>query len=516
MEATKTRGKIISTLRDRRCIEETIRRLACISGSAEAEWEARRVADMGDQVIPALVGLLDTSDPRLLGAIGLVATCLDHKEIALALRDVAIWSDRSDRARISALLIMEKFLDEEMDDSLYQGLESPETVVAQSLVEMTEHAIHDRGILHEYVRATEQQPDDVIELIVDITFDLGPERAVMPFWALAQSKRQDVAESALHCMGSLRSPDSGIMLQALLPTLAPARHALVERSLRKLRFSSVDVPPLPSPHPAWRALISPVDGQGSQSIWFALDPQQDAPTRVLSVLVNDLAGVQGAAWDRNGELAKYLPPKQSLGTVHHVALPGASTALSLLETTFDTGRRLVQEALAINHAKDQVPPLGYAVLSDTLWKWKGNQLAERPSIEQPSEAEVVALCSRTADLLSHPAFETWFVQGEAVLNVARRFGLWTLFHGPPGKNPMVNDLIRHHFSTEGIARYRRRLERTAEWLWLAGEKETARLALVAALTLKESAPENHPLAQRMVQVGLAFAIQSLALDPNQQ
>ncbi len=80
MEATKTRGKIIITLRDRRRIEETIRRLACISGSAEAEWEARCVADMGDQVIPALTGLLDTSDPRLLGAIGLVATCLDHKE----------------------------------------------------------------------------------------------------------------------------------------------------------------------------------------------------------------------------------------------------------------------------------------------------------------------------------------------------------------------------------------------------------------------------------------------------
>jgi len=516
MGIAKKRDKIITTLRDRRRVEQAIRSLARTSGPAGAEWEAKRIADMGVQVIPALTGLLDTSDPRLLAALGLVATKLDREQIALALRHVAAWSDRPDRARLAALLILERFLDEEPDDSLYQGLQSPETAVAQSLVEMVEHAVRERGILCEYVRAIERQSDDVIELVLDITFDLGPERAVLPFWALAQSKRQDVAGAALHRMGRLRSPDSAIMLQALQPTLPPARRSLAERSLRKLQFIGVGVPSLDLPHPAWRALVSPVDGQGSQSIWFLLDPQRDAPTRVISVLLNDLVGVWNAAYDRHGELEQYLPSERLPGKVHQVIFPGASAALPLLDTSFDAGRRLVREALAVNHAAEQVPPLDYAVLSDALWKWDSRSLDEPFHVERPSAAEVRALRAHAADLLTHPAFALWFVQSEALLSVARQLGWGALALGKPAQSQLLNGLVRLHFGPEEVARYRSRLERMADWLWLAGEKETARLALVAALTLEEGAPENHPLAQRMVELGLAVALRDLPSGFGQQ
>jgi hypothetical protein len=277
----------------------------------------------------------------------------------------------------------------------------------------------------------------------------------------------------------------------------------------------VDVPPLRSPNPAWRALISPIDGQGSQGIWFWLDPQGDAPTRVLSLLVNDVAGLQEAGYDQNGELAQHLPPRQPPGTVHQVVFPGASATLSLLEATFDAGRHLVQEALGVSHATGQVPPLSYAVLSDALWKWSGPKEAARRSIEPPSTAEVATLRPRTADLLSHPAFETWFVQSEAVSKAAGRLG-WGALLGSLGTSPVVDDLIRRHFTKETMSCYRRRLERTAEWLWLAGDEKTAKLALVAASTLEEGAPMNHPLAQRMVQMGLAVALQRLAFGSDRQ
>jgi hypothetical protein len=515
MGIAEKQGKIINTLLERRRVEEAIRGLAHISRPAEAERDAQRIAGMGTQVVTALTGLLDTSDPRLLQAIGLVALHVDHDEIVLALRDVATRPARSDRARLAALVILEKFLGEEPDDSLYQGFQSPETAMAQSLVEMVDHAAHDREILREYVRAIEQQSDDVIELVFDITLNLGPERAVLPFWALAQSKRQDVAEAALYHMGSLRSPDSGIMLQALLPTLPPARRVLVERSLRKLRFSGVDVPPLHPPDPAWRALISPIDGQGSQSIWFLLNPQEEATVRVFSVLTNDLVGVWDAASDRNGELAQHLPSERLTGTVHQIVFPGAPMRLSLLEVTFDTGRRLVRQALTVNHAKNQAPPLGYAVLSDFLWKWDGCQLDEHSPVERPSEAELVVLRTHTANLLAHPAFETWFVQSEALLSVARQLGRGALAYGQPEQNRLLNGLIRCSFGPEEVAHCRSRLERMAEWLWLAGEKQTARLAVAAALTLEEDAPENHPLARRMVELGLAIAIRGQAFGFSQ-
>jgi hypothetical protein len=234
------------------------------------------------------------------------------------------------------------------------------------------------------------------------------------------------------------------------------------------------------------------------------------------VLLNDLVGVWNAAYDRHGELEQYLPSERLPGKVHQVVFPGASAALPLLETSFDAGRRLVREALAVNHAAEQIPPLDYAVLSDALWKWDSHSLDEPFHVERPSAAEVRALCAHAADLLTHPAFALWFVQSEALLSVARQLGWGALALGQPAQSQLLSGLVRLHFGPEEVARYRSRLERMADWLWLAGEKETARLALVAALTLEEDAPENHPLARRMVELGLAVALRDLPSGLNQQ
>jgi hypothetical protein len=133
-------------------------------------------------------------------------------------------------------------------------------------------------------------------------------------------------------------------------------------------------------------------------------------------------------------------------------------------------------------------------------------------VGRPSAGEAASLRPRTADLLRHPAFATWFVQSEAVFKAAARLGWGALFHGRPGISPAVAELVGGHFSPEATARYCRRLEGMAEWLWLAGDEGTASLALAAAATLGDGPPENHPLAGRMVQAGLAFALQSLAVD----
>jgi hypothetical protein len=503
-------SKIITALRDRRRIEEAIRRLAHLSVPREPEREAQRIAEMGLQVVPALTGLLDTSDPRLLGVLGLVARHLDRRKIVLALQGVATWSAQSDRARLAAMLILERFLGEQLDESWYAGLQSPEKTVAQSLVEMVTQATHNRDILREYVRAAEQQPDDVLELVFSITANLEPEQAALPLWALAQSAQRSIAEPALHRLGSLRSPASGVMLQTLLPTLSPTRRPLAERSLRKLRFSGVEIPSLHPPHPAWRALVSAIDGQGSQSVWFLFEPQQDAPVGVLGVLLNDLIGIQNAICDHEGELAQRLPSERQLGRVQWVVFPGAAGASPLLETTFETGRHLVREALAVNHARERFPPLRYAVLSDALWKWEGDPQAGWPQVNLSSVAEVTALRAHTAELLDHPAFDTWFLRSEALSHALRRLEWATVFRQPLEQSAWLDELTRRCFSPEVTAHYGNRLEKMAGWLWLAGEVDVARLAMAAAVTLRQTAPEGHPLARRMVKRGVTLALRETA------
>ena len=78
------------------------------------------------------------------------------------------------------------------------------------------------------------------------------------------------------------------------------------------------------------------------------------------------------------------------------------------------------------------------------------------------------------------------------------------------QNPWLDELTRRCFSPEVVAHYCDRLEKMAGWLWLASEVDVARLAMVAAVTLRETAPEGHPLARRVVERGVTFALREMA------
>ena len=128
--------------------------------------------------------------------------------------------------------------------------------------------------------------------------------------------------------------------------------------LRKLRFVGVEVIALPAPDPDWRALVSPVDGLGQQSVWFIQEAGGTAQARFLNVLLSDRAGAVEAAGHGQVPMLS-LPPRRPAGHVHDIALPDGSGAMLMLEMAFDPGRRLVLEALAANR-ETQIPVAGAA------------------------------------------------------------------------------------------------------------------------------------------------------------
>jgi hypothetical protein len=509
--------KIITKLSERRQIEADLRTMLAAGSELEFRRQAQQIAALGSQVIPAIVGSLDRADSRLLTAMGTVATFLDRGEVTRALRQAVIQPQRTDQGRMGAMTILERFLGETPDDDLLSSLADPEGTAIASLEEVLARAEGSPAVLIDYVQGRDRQEPDVVLGVVDALRDKGVSsttelqsmsghalRNVEPLRMLAQDVRGEIAAAALEALGSIRHVEAARALQMLIPIVAPELQPMAERSLRKLRFIGVEMPALPDPKPAWRALISPVDGLGQQSVWFILDDGRPAGARFLNILLTDRVGaVEATGHERVPRLA--LPPQRPAGYVHDIALPDGSGAMLMLETNFDVGRRLVVEALPHNR-ETQIPVAGVLrLLSSWLWSVAGADSLP-PGRLPELEVEDQSLVAISERLLAHPAFATWTARSEATLMAAEE----ALRHPGWDREVWVKRLAGDLFGEPVVGQVlSRRLVAMSEWFLLAGEELWSRMALVSARSILEEMPQGHPFAQALVRRDLELAVQSL-------
>jgi hypothetical protein len=504
--------KIITKLRERRQIEADLRELLAASSEEEFRRQAQRIAALGSQVIPTIVANLDRADASMLAAMGTVATFLDRDEVAAALRQAVLLPQRTDRGRIGAMTILERFLGEPPDDDLLASLADAEGVAVSSLEQMLAQAADDPALWIEYVQGLDRQEPDLVLALIPVLREMGdgsapsgPDlRAVEPLRMMAQDVREEIAAEAIEALGAIRLPEAARALQTLLPIVAPALRPVAERLLRRLRFVGVEVSDLPGPDPNWRALLSPVDGLGRQSVWFVLESRWTSRARFLNVLLNGWAGATQAV-GHSQVPALMLPPRRPLGELHDVALPDGSGALLLVEAPFDVGRRLIVEALARNRA-EQIPVAGaLRLLSPWLWAVGGADTLPARVLPELS-AEDGNLLAASDRLLHHPAFSTWMVRTAATLQ-----GVEEALHRPGWNVEVwVGRLAGDLFSDPAAARVvSQRLEAMSEWFLLAGDDARSRLALVAAHGMRGSDPQNVPLVRALIRRDLELALRGL-------
>jgi hypothetical protein len=514
MSASRT--KIITKLRERRQIEADLRQMLAASSEFELRLQAQQIAARGSQVIPAIVGNLDRADARLLAAMGVVATFLDREEVTMALQQAVLQPQQTDRGRIGALTILERFLGQPADGDFLASLRDPEGMALSSLEEVLSQAERSPVILIEYVQGLDRQEPDVVLAVVQALRDMGtrspssgPSRRVIePLRMMAQDVRDEIAAAALQALGATRSPEAARALQTLIPITAPALRPLAERWLRKLQFGGVEIAPLPAPGPGWRSLISPVDALGQQSVWFVQDSQLATHAQFLNVLLSDRAGAIEAVGHTQVPVTM-LPPRQPSGYVHDIAWPDGSGSMLLLEASFDLGRRCVREALAYNR-ETQIPVAGpLRLLSPWLWGMSGaDSLPARvlPELPEGAEAEDEALLAVSDRLLKHPAFASWTVRSEAISQAAEE----VLHHPGWDVQVWVRRLVGELFANQAVAQtFSTRLVSMSEWLLLAGEQSLSRLALVAARAVAEEPPQEQPFLQALVERDLELALDSL-------
>ena len=151
------------------------------------------------------------------------------------------------------------------------GLQDSDDVALRSLDELITAMTADDTAVIEYLVQLATQPPEVLGMILDAVPRLPPHPYLVTLLRMiAQGESHSGRGTAIEQLGRLRMPEALSAVDALALTLLPTFSAVAERSARKLRMSGVrGAEPQPAAEVAsWRALISPVDGDGVQVTWF--------------------------------------------------------------------------------------------------------------------------------------------------------------------------------------------------------------------------------------------------------
>ena len=119
--------------------------------------------------------------------------------------------------------------------------------------------------------------------------------------------------------------------------------------------------------------------------------------------------------------------------------------------------------------------------------------------------EEADLTARSAGLLGHPAFVSWTLRGELLMAAAEeilRYPGWDL-------DRWVRRVAGELFANPEVGQaFERRLTAMSEWLLLAQDETSARMALATARVLP-ARPADQPFVQALVRRDLVSILSSL-------
>ncbi|GAB4513930.1 MAG: hypothetical protein Kow0047_25640 [Anaerolineae bacterium] len=495
-------SKVILSLKERREIEEYLNALLGEATSQEQQEEAlSKLSEHGTAAIPALIARLRSANPQQRALLGQLAQRLPRDAAVSALKGVAGDLNRTGKERLSAMTILDQFLQEPLEASLFRGLGDPRSLAIESLEEALADIEGDPESMIEYVRQLEQQPEEVIAAIIDATHYVRHPLVPLLLAMVALGASPSITEAALQRLGSIRQPEALRALRALTKHLRPAANELAERAMRKLTLSGIEA--TAEEGPDWRALISPPDIFGQQVVWFIRAAAPGTPLLFITVLIQDRSRIRDTAGTVD-PVQDALPRRAEPGQVHTVQLPPPGGIAFFVEAPFDAGRELVAQAIQWHQAHGQPLPVSYRYYHVPLWM----QPHEDSSLVIPGEGSWRA--EDTARLLHHPAFSAWTLSDPLLSAVMQPYAASDRLDWSDPKLQAIKEQAAHQLLSDAqLSALEIRLRSMAEWLVLAHERELASLALWTAAHLRDVPPSEHPFLSKLAQRSLTRAWQHI-------
>ncbi|MEZ4736776.1 MAG: hypothetical protein R3E79_57580 [Caldilineaceae bacterium] len=512
--------KIINTFQQRRQLEQAIADLAQTSSETELAQAARAIVHTFPQelVLALLVKHLETPNGQIRGGLGHIAALLPHEEALATLRNVAANRRLPPQVRLTAGSIAQRYLGTELPGALLSDLTDTQEIAFQSLREALDEAQRNRHVLLEYVTQMAEHGEEIAWMVMGLLERVAPGERVALLRLIAQDERPRVAQEALHRLEQLQETEAEKAVLRALHTLQFALSETVktgaERALRKARFAGRPYTPPAPDH--WRALLSPADLNGGQSVWLLYSPQNDQERGVLL----------GYAWNELLGLTHFfgaetldktlLPPEQPLGELVTVTMDNGQTA-TMVEAPFDYGRWLLIRAVTHTQmVKGHAAALGeYKLYSDWVGQFAPPVVDEwlrklwqtdipAASEERPTEQiDNATLTAATTVLFQHPAMAGWQLRNWALLPVAYKNALPT----SEVVAALLTQMAKSPDSAQLTTALTTGLRAQAGWLYVANQIELAQQAHRLAQQLPTLPITENPVLAHLFTSALAQARQ---------
>jgi hypothetical protein len=501
---------IIHSFQQRRQLTQDVAALTQTQNEAELMERARLLVreHPADLLASTVIKHLDTTNSQLRGGLGHIASLLPPDEISPLLRSAAANRANPAQMRVTAALILERFLGETISPAILNDLSQTNEVAFQSLREAVEESERNRHVLLEYVTQMHQTNEQIALMVLDLMDRLEPDGRAEFYRLLAQDEWPVVARTALPLLERLAAENERALqaLYTLRFMLPPDEAEQVTRTMRKLQFTGHPYTP---PEPAgWRALMSPTDVGGSYSIWFVKGASEKRADGVmLGMVVNHRLGViQTFGSDILPD--DQLPSPHPIGQLVTVRSDNGQAAV-LLEVPFDVARWLVAQTHTAHWANVPLRPLPgeYRLYGDLLWKFAMPEvdpaLAVYFSEDESPLPPAEELDKAAEELLAHPALDGWSFNNRLLLHSLGAVGssLATL-PMPEVAAIMLRELSQRAEYVQLLAALSGALRAQAVWLHIAGNHESAQRAYLLARTMAQLPPTQNPLLLRLLEAGL--------------
>lgn len=502
---------------------------------ADALYPHRLAAatQLGASMLAVVARRLDAYRPEALESLGRAAAAYPVRAEAVAHLTRAANDRRiADARRLGAMLVLEYCLGVPPGDDYLATLRDPTTALALSFWGAARGAVRS-PLLQSYVQAMLTQPS---ELLYGLFGRLVALEGDVPAEVARLLALHPDAELSLEIVDALAAQGSKAAVQCLAvlaPNVSPEASHAADRALRKLRLSGYSPRLLQPPVEGCRALLSPIDGRGYRLLVLVAPGSGSDSATMLELYLSDAEGLlEASTYAACGQAD--LPRTADMGRVHHYLpkgwVPGSAqitdagsgnsptVTFAMLEAPYLYGLDVLREAVRRNWLCVAPLPLEYALVSHLFWAHSDG--LQEASFGVADEADIPhQLTPREADLLMNPAFDSWYLEGDAAREVAEDIS--ALNGGPPKELtddnwklmlPALIRLAHDEFGPEVRVHYAARLRRMSEWLRLAGQDQEANCATSAARTMLKSPPETNLLVLRLVQRGILVALNRLASE----
>ncbi|MCO6451006.1 MAG: hypothetical protein J5I90_09500 [Caldilineales bacterium] len=482
---SEANDRVIRSFSERLAVEQQVRALGESTSVEEQRKMAVEIARQEDLALSALLRQLDTDNAALRGGLGVLASQMDAGLIIPALRRVAADTRRSDEARLTAVMILERHLGQILDPELTRILPDPSSVARQSALQALALAQENPQILAEYALQLLAEPPETVQAVLSVINGIEDPARARLLLAIASYGNAALVAQILPMMGSIRHPLALESLQTLEHLVAAPLREAVQRQTRKLRLAGIRV------HPDFnlRALLSPINAQGQSLLWFIHLPAAADRANLLAVVLHDRMGLLSAE-AQSGLHLSGLPVPSAKGYVHRLRVMRSHYFMRMVELIPAVGLGLLDRAMEIMSETNL--PWPSALVVDGHWLWSGNDISPHEWQDPPIEPAAGTPDDFMA-LLQHDAFASWVLD---LAEVDDLLALQSPGHLLRQDDDLHKQVARFLVSAETAIPLSRRLRWQAMWLHASGDIANARLAMTAQKAF-EQGDADHPFVNAL-------------------